>query len=293
MAAEHNRGRRTVGVFLDIEKAFDRVWHPGLVFKLLNTQIPPALVRTVASFLEGRSFFVAVEDATLDPRSIHAGVPQGSCLSPYLYGVYTVDIPTLAGQRQDWEEDVVLALYADDSAYFGSSRRADLAAANIQRVLDLLLEWLDKWRVAINVTKTAALLTGQQRTMPPKLRLRGQDVEWQTKVRCLGVQIDRSMRMAAQVEQVIHQIRDARSMLRPVLRSHLPLRAKLALYKGYIRSRLTYTAPTWYALCSTSQRKRIQAQQSIALRMIVGAGRYVLNDVIARDLCIETVEEFI
>ncbi|GBP76657.1 hypothetical protein EVAR_51142_1 [Eumeta japonica] len=82
-------------------------------------------------------------------------------------------------------------------------------------------------------------------------------------------------------------------MLRPVLRSHLPLRAKLALYKGYIRSRLTYAAPAWYALCSTTQRKRIQAQQSIALRMIVGAGRYVLNDVIARDLCIETVEEFI
>ncbi|GBP13216.1 hypothetical protein EVAR_93166_1 [Eumeta japonica] len=69
--------------------------------------------------------------------------------------------------------------------------------------------------------------------------------------------IDRTMRMAAQVEQVIHQSRAARSMLRPVLRSHLPLRAKLALYKGYIRSRLTYAAPAWYALCSTSQRKRI------------------------------------
>ncbi|GBP09968.1 RNA-directed DNA polymerase from mobile element jockey [Eumeta japonica] len=87
------------------------------------------------------------------------------------------------------------ALYADDSTYFASSRRADLAAAKIQRVLDLLPEWLDKWRVAVNVTKTAALLTGQQRTMPPKLRLRGQDVEWQTKVRYLGVQIDRTMRM--------------------------------------------------------------------------------------------------
>ncbi|GBP71043.1 hypothetical protein EVAR_37883_1 [Eumeta japonica] len=75
-------------------------------------------------------------------------------------------------------------------------------------------------------------------------------------------------------------------MLHPVLRSHLPLRAKVALYKGYIRSRLTYVALAWYVLCSASQRKKIQAQQNIALRMIVGAGRYVLNDVIARDLCI-------
>ncbi|GBP12038.1 hypothetical protein EVAR_5876_1 [Eumeta japonica] len=82
-------------------------------------------------------------------------------------------------------------------------------------------------------------------------------------------------------------------MLRLVLRSHLLLRAKLALYKGYIRSRLTYAAPAWYALCSTSQRKRIQARQSITLRIIVGVGRYVLNDAIARNLCIETVEEFI
>ncbi|GBP78552.1 RNA-directed DNA polymerase from mobile element jockey [Eumeta japonica] len=192
---------------------------------------------------------------------------QGSCLSPCLYGVYTDDIPTLAGQLQDWEEDVVLALYADDSAYFASSRRADLAAAKIQRVLDLLPEWLDKWRVAVNVTKTAAILTGQQRAMPPKLRPG-----------------DRMLN---------GRQRAARSMLRPVLRSHLPLRAKLALYKGYIRSRLTYAAPAWYVLCSISQRKRIQAQQSIALRMIVGAGRYVLNDVIARDLRIETVEELI
>ncbi|GBP10876.1 hypothetical protein EVAR_5456_1 [Eumeta japonica] len=80
----------------------------------------------------------------------------------------------------------------------------------------------------------------------------------------------------AQVEHVNHQSRAARSMLRPVLRSHLPLRAKVALYKGYIRSRLTYAAPAWYALCSASQRKRIQAQQNIALRMIVGAGRALL-----------------
>ncbi|GBP94618.1 RNA-directed DNA polymerase from mobile element jockey [Eumeta japonica] len=158
MAVEHNRGRRTVGVFLDIEKAFDRV-APGLLYKLIENRIPPALVRTVASFLKDRDF---------------------TCLSPCLYAVYTDDISTLTDQLQHWE-DVVLALYADDSAYLASSRRADLAAAKLQRVLDLLPDWLDRWRVA--------------------------EVEWQTRVRYLGVQIDRSMRMAAQVEHVIHQSR--------------------------------------------------------------------------------------
>ncbi|GBP51809.1 RNA-directed DNA polymerase from mobile element jockey [Eumeta japonica] len=97
MAAEHNRGRRTVGDFLDIEKGFNRVWYWGLMCTLfLDNQIPLALVRTVASFLEGRNFYVTVEDATSDPRRISAGVPQGSCLSPCLYAVYTDDFPTLA-----------------------------------------------------------------------------------------------------------------------------------------------------------------------------------------------------
>ncbi|GBP74901.1 RNA-directed DNA polymerase from mobile element jockey [Eumeta japonica] len=128
MAVEHNRGRRTVGVFLDIEKAFDRVWHSGLLYKLIENRIPPALVRTVASFLKDRDF---------------------TCLSPCLYAVYTDDISTLTDQLQYWEEDVVLVLYADDSAYLASSRRADLAATKLQRVLDLLPDWLDRWRAAV------------------------------------------------------------------------------------------------------------------------------------------------
>ncbi|GBP26284.1 RNA-directed DNA polymerase from mobile element jockey [Eumeta japonica] len=86
---------------------------------------------------------------------------RGTAKQLPMHAVLTDDIPTLAGQLQDWEEDVVLALYADDSAYLASSRRADLAVAKLQRVLDRP-DWLDKWRVAVNVTKTAGLLTGQQ-----------------------------------------------------------------------------------------------------------------------------------
>ncbi|GBP16321.1 hypothetical protein EVAR_93683_1 [Eumeta japonica] len=53
-------------------------------------------------------------------------------------------------QLQDWEEDFMLAIYADDSAYLVSSRRADLAVAKLQRVLDLLPDWLYRWRFAIH-----------------------------------------------------------------------------------------------------------------------------------------------
>ncbi|CAH2093710.1 unnamed protein product [Euphydryas editha] len=111
LACEINRGRCTVGIFLDIEKAFDRVSHEGLVAKLLKTSLPQAIVRLLASFLANRQFFVAVENAESGIRSIKAGVPQGSCLSPRLYAAYTDEIPKLNESLQEWKEDIELALY--------------------------------------------------------------------------------------------------------------------------------------------------------------------------------------
>ncbi|KAJ2941788.1 hypothetical protein O0L34_g10595 [Tuta absoluta] len=285
----------TVGVFLDVEKAFDRVWHQGLLHKLdTQTSLPPGLIRIVASFLEGRHFYVAVKEAHSTPRPITAGVPQGSCLSPLLYATFTNDIPTLEGRLRDGEEDVELALFADDSAYFASSRSSKVAAAKLQRVLDLLPDWLDRWKMAVNVGKTAALVTGQQHIhTPPPLKLRGQDVAYTPSVKYLGCHIDRALRMVPMVDHVTTQAKAARALLRPVLSSRLPLRAKLRVYKTYIRSRLTYAAPAWYALLSNTQKRRIEVIQTTTLRLITGAGRFVRNDVIAADLKMKPVEEFV
>lgn len=102
----------------------------------------------------GRKFYVSVEGEDSQPRPIRAGVPQGSCLSPRLYAAYTDDVPTLRGHLREGEEDVLLALYADDSAFFASSYHQIVATNKMQRLLDLLPEWLDKWRMAINGRST-------------------------------------------------------------------------------------------------------------------------------------------
>ncbi|GBP82097.1 RNA-directed DNA polymerase from mobile element jockey [Eumeta japonica] len=90
-----------------MEKAFDRVWHDGLIHKLLDTSLPPALTKVVASFFQCHCF-CAVDDVLSAPD--RAGVPQGSCLSSELYALYTDDIPTLRGHLEDWKDDVILAL---------------------------------------------------------------------------------------------------------------------------------------------------------------------------------------
>lgn len=283
LAAARNKRERAAAVFLDMERAFDRVWHAGLLSKLATSTTPRRLVKIVATFLHGRTFQVAVEGALSTERTIRAGVPQGSCISPVCYCVYTDDIPVVDG--------VKLALYADDAAYYTTSLNPRHAVVKLQRALDALPEWLEKWRLAVNVAKTQALAVGIMKPTP--MTLMGEQVQWAPSVKYLGVKIDRSLSMTPHVLQAAAQARAARHLLRPVLNSALPLRAKLGIYKAYIRTRLTYAAPAWYALVSESNKKRLRAQQSLTLRTIVNAPRFVRNATIARDLGVESIDAFV
>ena len=76
-------------VLLDVEKAFDNVWHNGLIHKLFQFGFPLYLVKIVKSFLTGRSFKVLVNGTSSDLQVIPAGVPQDSVLAPILYNIFT------------------------------------------------------------------------------------------------------------------------------------------------------------------------------------------------------------
>ncbi|RVE41206.1 hypothetical protein evm_014144, partial [Chilo suppressalis] len=267
MAEAQNKGHCTVAVFLDVEKAFDRVWHPGLILKLSKSAVHPGLTMLIASYLESRSFRVTVEGVESPIHPVEAGVPQGSVLSPALYTIYTDDLPSINEDLQQWESRVNLALFADDCAFFTSAAWPKAAAMRMQKQLAKLPQWLKQWRVSVNVSKTAAICSTYKRP-PPKLTLDGHQIEWASSTKYLGVTIDKNIRMVAHAEEAITKSRKARAALRPILTSNLPLRTKV-------------------------QKKRIQKQQNAALRILTGAGRYVRNDVIARDLKIETVEEFV
>ncbi|CAH2207658.1 jg5581 [Pararge aegeria aegeria] len=89
-----NKKERVVAAFPDMEKAFDRVWHEGLLYKCTMTPIPKRIVHVLRSFLANRTFQVRIEGTLSSARPMMAGVPQGSCLSPALYSLFTDNIPT-------------------------------------------------------------------------------------------------------------------------------------------------------------------------------------------------------
>ena len=101
------------GVFLDISKGFDRVWHDGLLFKLKENGVSVNLFQSIKSFLSGRFPRVLLNGQTSDWESVQAGVPQGSTLGPLFFLLYINDLTNNLNSN--------LKLFADDTSFFQGS----------------------------------------------------------------------------------------------------------------------------------------------------------------------------
>jgi hypothetical protein len=82
-----NKNMSTASVFLYTEKAFDTIWHLGLLYKLSTLQFSKSVIKLIGSFLFQRKFSISVEGEKSRPRDTQAGVPKGSIPSPTLYSL--------------------------------------------------------------------------------------------------------------------------------------------------------------------------------------------------------------
>ena len=73
---EFNQGKKSCGLFFDIASAFDKVWHYGLLYKLIKLKPPNFILCWIKNFLENRYFEVKINQATSHIYKISAGVPQ-------------------------------------------------------------------------------------------------------------------------------------------------------------------------------------------------------------------------
>ncbi|GFW85818.1 RNA-directed DNA polymerase from mobile element jockey [Trichonephila clavipes] len=97
-------------LFVDIVKVFDKIWHDGLLSKMMLLGFSNQLIKIIHSYLNSREFRERVENSLSTPRPILSGVPQESLLGPKLFNLYINDIPKAVG--------VHLAMYADNTAIF-------------------------------------------------------------------------------------------------------------------------------------------------------------------------------
>lgn len=215
-------------VFLDIEQAFDRVWHEGLLYKI-KKRLPDQLYLTLKSYLTDRYFQVKYEDALSGYHLIKAGVSQGSVLGPFLYLMFTQDVPLTT--------DTFMATFADDTAILSSDPNPIQASDKIQRHLNILQGWLKQWKIKVNTNKSVQVTFTTRRTVCPPLSLNNTLIPVQTETKYLGLHLDDKLtwrpHINAKRRQLGLKVKSMQWLLNT--KSQLTLENKLILYKTILK----------------------------------------------------------
>jgi len=164
--------KQTGAVILDVAKAFCTGWIDGLLYKLTLLNFPSYIVHTISSYLRGRTFEASFQTATLSRRRMKAGVAQGGLISPVFFSLYINDMPSSS-------HHVELALYADKTAIIATSRKPTLLLSHLESYLNDLQRWLSEWRIAINVSKSTAIIfarAGRRFIQPRTVTLFGEPI---------------------------------------------------------------------------------------------------------------------
>ena len=186
IARAFKRSGATQAVALDISKAFERVWHAGLLHKLKSYGISGQIFGHISSFLSNRRLRVVLDGKSSQEYPVNAGVPQGSILGPTLFLLYINGLP----------DDVIcnIAMYADDTTLYSKCDQAsdlwqqlELASA-LESDLQDTVDGGRKWLVDFNAGKTQLVsFERSKNTGAIDVKMDGSVLEEKTSFKMLGL----------------------------------------------------------------------------------------------------------
>jgi hypothetical protein len=256
-------------VFLDIQQAFDKVWHIGLLYKIKQT-LPHHFFMILKSYLANRFYQVKHQSEFSTFKDINSGVPQGSVLGPILYSLYTFDLPE--------SDNVHIATFADDTALLACSEDPGEASNLLQEQINKIQQWLEKWKVNVNTAKSAHITFTMRRQTCPEVKLNNVQLPRKDTVKYLGMHLDRRLNWRAHINAKRQELQLKYRKLYWLIgkNSAISLENKCLLYKVILKPIWTYGIQLW-GTASSSNIEILQRFQNKVLRSISNAPWFTRN----------------
>ena len=271
-----DEGKEVRAVFCDISKAFDRVWHRGLIAKLKHYGICGPLLNWFISYLTNRFQRVVIPGGVSGWLEILAGVPQGSILGPLLFIIFINDIVK--------EIHSNIRLFADDTSLYIVVDFPDSAAQILNLDLERLYNWAVQWLVKFNPIKTESLLFSRRVNLQDHPTLFFNDVPIQEVVshKHLGVYLSQRCDWQKHIDFIKEKAWSRINLLR-MLKFTINRKSLETIYFAYIRSLLEYADVLWDN-CTQQQCNEIEKIQLEAGRIVTGATKLVEIDKLYKEL---------
>ncbi|KAK4471044.1 hypothetical protein MN116_000553 [Schistosoma mekongi] len=257
-------GKLIVTLYFDFTKAFDKVHHSSLLYKLQAFGITGKLHDWLASFLKDRIQLVKLGRYLSRPQNITSGVFQGSVIGPLLFIMYVNDICHCFQEGKTF-------MFADDLKVVYTFNPDEGRNINdiIQRDLNKLSKWCDKWFLPLNTQKSGYLCFGESN---PEINLHLNEHEFRhlNGVCDLGVRYSKSLSFT---EHASSQVSKARRLIGFIHRNYRLSESKVILYKTCVRPLLEY-CPIIYSCMRSLDRQKIEKVQRHLTRLLTPGRPY-------------------
>lgn len=248
----------TIGLFLDLRKAFDSVNHQILLRKLESIGIRGVPLELFRNYLANRYQYVLVNGIPSAKLRLIDGVPQGSILGPILFNLYINDLPAIP-------ESPKIIMYADDTNIFFTDMALPQLETRVNQYLHLLSHWLHINKLQLNISKTNyVVFTPINKPLNYTIDLiyRNNRLKQSKAQKFLGVWFENNLSWNTHVSKLTAELSKTVGCLYKI-RDIIPLWLKKTLYYSLFFSKLSYCALVWGTTSTQNYNKLLLLQKKV------------------------------
>ncbi|MCG8113685.1 MAG: reverse transcriptase family protein [Candidatus Thiodiazotropha taylori] len=276
-------GKEIRAVFCDISKAFDRVWHAGLIHKHVAAGVTGEVLNWFKNYLADRRQRVVLPGTVSDWTYIRAGVPQGSILGPLLFLVYINDIVVDIGSQ--------IRLFADDTSLFIIVEDPVTAAGCLNSDLEKISHWASTWLVTFNPSKSECLLVSRKVNKPqhPPLFMHNIQIDEVDSHKHLGLYLSQDCTWHQHIDFIKEKAWCRINIMRK-LKFKLDRKSLETIYIAFIRPLLEYADVIWDN-CTQYEKTELEKIQLEAARIATGTTKLISLNNLYKEICWDTLEK--
>ena len=246
-----DEGLQVDEIFLDFKKAFDKVSHERLLYKLHHAGIRGSVLAWVTSFLKMRKQRVKVNGSVSSWADVTSGVPQGSVLGPILFVIFINDFPTLLQSS--------VKLFADDAKLYSDVSNIQ-GYHMLQEDLNTCVDWANQWLMEFHPKKCKVIHYGK-RNEKKDYSLNKSPVIHVTEEKDLGILMSEDLKWTSHVADAVKKANRMVGLIKHTF-TYMNKEMFLVLYKTLVRPLMEYSPQVW----SPNLMKDIDALEKVQQR---------------------------
>ena len=246
---------------IDLTAAFDVINHDLIIKRLVDTGLPKIITNVIKEWLEGRSFYCEINNATSELKDITHGTVQGSILGPVLFAIFIANIENVTKE---------IVTFADDNYVINHDKQRAGVIEKTRNSLQSTTEWLSGSGMKVNDGKTEICMFYKKDVQTEIIEINGREIMISNSIKVLGVVFDSKLNWEMQARNAMNRSNKAKQGI-SLIRRYFTEEETIKLATAYFYSTLYYGAKIWLTSgLSAVTKKRLWQISAGMLRIVEG-----------------------